>query len=377
MNIEMLLYESEGSSVDFKCESYRFENVEDKEKAELLKDILAFANAWRRETAYIITGAIDGKGNRAEIVGIEMDCDDSRFQQFINSKINRPMEFRYFQTTVDSKKIGVFEIPIQKRPFYLEKDYGGLSKNTVFIRRGSATAIASPDEIALMGMENEENEISVDIGFWNSENDTAIGDRVPLLCTLYDNVDKETIQLYRQNDQYDAWGMYRIGALMDRTNEQFFREAYMYIKFTDMYKRMCLYIKNLGKNSLKNMRIRATLDIIEINATASEPKMPSKVKPLYSGYIKNIQNAEQKRVEVEIETNKDKGKTEIEIRIIDVLPGETLLVDGIFFGSKKAGPKSIALNVYGDNIPAPMGKNLLIDVIVESRSDLLEKVYKF
>jgi hypothetical protein len=48
---ESLLFEEEGTTIDFKKEQYRFVNASDEEKSELVKDILGFANAWRRTKA--------------------------------------------------------------------------------------------------------------------------------------------------------------------------------------------------------------------------------------------------------------------------------------------------------------------------------------
>jgi predicted HTH transcriptional regulator len=42
----------------------------DDEKSELLKDILGFANAWRRATAYILIGVKEVRGGRSNVVGI-------------------------------------------------------------------------------------------------------------------------------------------------------------------------------------------------------------------------------------------------------------------------------------------------------------------
>jgi hypothetical protein len=45
--IEKLLFRGESEILDFKSQQYRFEKASDEEKSELLKDIMAFANAWR------------------------------------------------------------------------------------------------------------------------------------------------------------------------------------------------------------------------------------------------------------------------------------------------------------------------------------------
>lgn len=58
---EELLHEEEGPSLDFKREQYRFNSCDDEARSELLKDILAFANAWRRSDAYILIGVEEVK----------------------------------------------------------------------------------------------------------------------------------------------------------------------------------------------------------------------------------------------------------------------------------------------------------------------------
>ena len=68
--LEQLLHEEEGSALDFKRDQYPFEGADRNAKGELIKDILAFANAWRRSTAYILIGVDDVKGGRSEIVGV-------------------------------------------------------------------------------------------------------------------------------------------------------------------------------------------------------------------------------------------------------------------------------------------------------------------
>lgn len=150
--IEQLLNECESSALDFKAEQYRFISASDEEKSELLKDILAFANALRRTDAYILIGIREVKGSRAIPTGITEDLDDAQIQQFVNSKTQRSVEFSYQTIPYEEVKIGLIYIPIQERPFYLKKDYGKLKKNIVYIRRGTSTGEASPDKIAKMNI---------------------------------------------------------------------------------------------------------------------------------------------------------------------------------------------------------------------------------
>ena len=116
-SVELLLYESEGVALDFKQAQYPFEKASNEEKGELLKDILAFANAWRRADAFILVGVKDIPGNKASVQGVASHIDDAKLQQFVNSKVNRPIEFHYKPFELDGKKVGLIHIPLQTRPF--------------------------------------------------------------------------------------------------------------------------------------------------------------------------------------------------------------------------------------------------------------------
>ena len=151
--LEELRFKGEGSDLDYKAERYQFAQASDNDKSEMLKDILAFANAYREGTAYILLGFKENPPHPAEVTGLASTgaVDDSRLQQFVNSKLNAKLEFRYEEGLLGDRHIAVNSIPKQRRPFYLTRDYGKLTKDTVYVRRGSSTGIASPDEIARMG----------------------------------------------------------------------------------------------------------------------------------------------------------------------------------------------------------------------------------
>ena len=94
---ERLLYEEENTTLDFKRKQYRFVRATDDEKSELLKDILGFANAWRRAEAHILIGVEDVRGGRGNVIGIPATdhLDDHSLQQFVNSLTNQPVRFHY------------------------------------------------------------------------------------------------------------------------------------------------------------------------------------------------------------------------------------------------------------------------------------------
>ena len=84
--------------------------------------------------------------------------DDAKLQQFVNKKTNRPVNFSYSVSQYKELEIGVIEIPVQKRPIFLHREFGKIKGNQVYIRRNSSTDIASPDEIFEMGNESQSAE---------------------------------------------------------------------------------------------------------------------------------------------------------------------------------------------------------------------------
>jgi hypothetical protein len=152
LSLEQLLNESESDALDFKSAQYPFDGASDDEKSELLKDILSLANAWRRAEAYLLIGVEEVQCGRAKPVGVSKHLEDAKLQQFVNSKIQRPVTFSPEVVAVDTVEIDLISIPLQDRPLYLSRDYGCLKKETVYLRRGSSTAIAKPDEISRMGL---------------------------------------------------------------------------------------------------------------------------------------------------------------------------------------------------------------------------------
>ena len=144
-----LLYEDEGSTLDFKREQYTC--ATDEQKGELIKDILAFTNAWRHAEAYILIGVAETPGSYATVIGVTDHLKDADLQQLVNSKTNQPVTFSYRSVRLDGKSIGVLHIPVQDRPRFITRRFGKLSADTVYLRRGSSTAVARPDEIARSG----------------------------------------------------------------------------------------------------------------------------------------------------------------------------------------------------------------------------------
>lgn len=164
--IKALCVQGESNRLDFKRDQYRFDNAVDGVKAELLKDILSFANSFRGDSAYILIGVEEQESKIGKIVGIEKSqvIDGSKIQQFVNEKTNRMIPFDTYVTDCgNGRVVQVLEIAqcLKARPFYLkQKDFAQLKKHDVWMRVGSSSHIASPEEIKEMGCQEVENDSS-------------------------------------------------------------------------------------------------------------------------------------------------------------------------------------------------------------------------
>jgi predicted HTH transcriptional regulator len=118
---------------------------EDK-KSELVKDIVAIANATTTFPGFVFYG-VDPRRPDC-IVGMGKSYDDASFQQMIANKVAPPVEFLYYEVCHGAKLVGVVHIPpSHKRPHIIAKDFGKLREGQILIRRGSSTKGINQSEL--------------------------------------------------------------------------------------------------------------------------------------------------------------------------------------------------------------------------------------
>jgi hypothetical protein len=179
---EKLLYQSESESLDFKKEQYPRLSLPDEAKSELLKDCVAFANSWRTEDGHILIGVEPVTGGKAKVVGTIDHFDDADLQQFVNGKTNRPVNFSYEVFSYEGKQVGVLTFKGQTRPVYLRNDFATkLRRNTVYVRRGSSTAEAAPEEQAEMPKGADDGKPVLDLQFYDGASHERRGTQVEVL----------------------------------------------------------------------------------------------------------------------------------------------------------------------------------------------------
>ena len=373
--IEHLLHEDEGVELDFKQEQYPFKNADDAAKSELLKDILAFVNAWRRSTAYILIGVEEKRGARSNVVGVSTHLEDADLQQFVNSKTQRPVTFSYQSCTISGANIGILEIPVQDRPSYVTKTYGKVKKNVVYLRRGSSTDEARPDEVAQMGRSKDSwgSTTSPKLRLAWSDADTREG--LGSSCSLRSLVLEPRLpNMFLKGDPVLSAVLSQIVIRPD-----YIEDVIEYVSEHSLFRPLGLRLHN--SSDVTGSRIRfvgsiAKLDGIEVrDGLADQPKLYR--NPL-SPDLGNIGFLRPGEVDRSPDLREHDDKWELSIEFGDIRPGETLWSDGcLFVGSTNSREVSLEGALLGDNIPNPVSCALEILFKVETRAMVVDDVWPY
>ncbi|HTH45900.1 MAG TPA: ATP-binding protein, partial [Candidatus Limnocylindria bacterium] len=258
MAITQLLYRGESESLDFKRDQYPFIGADDATKGELLKDILAMANSWRNESAYILIG-IDESTTPPQVVGISEHLDDAMLQQFVNGKTQRPLKFSYYAAEIQGRSVGVIEIPVQSRPIFLRKNFGKLRLDTVYLRRGSSTGEASPDEIAEIGAARSSlSEGDLGICFAKSGIRELGSNRLEIESNVYRVKEEDSIPDFDPPQIQNGWPRMSVG-FDDYPNKHFYRELVYKTKQDNLLRPAAITVTNGGALAAKEIRVEFVL----------------------------------------------------------------------------------------------------------------------
>jgi Putative DNA-binding domain len=276
--LNALRYKSEGTDIDFKSEQYRFIGATDHEKSELLKDILAIANAWRDGPGYILLGFKDRRPHPADAVGLSGSIDDAALQQFVNGKVKPKLTFHYEERLYQGKTVGVISIPKQKRPFYLTSPFGRLKSNIVYVRRGSSTDEAEPSEIGAMALEAAgRGEMRFDLAALTPEN-------TPFPASLERQYLRFTEPLpdYESPKDYGPYGEHRFisARSMSYDNEDFWREYGEFVRIKAAVIKVQFVLLNRSETQLSHAKLEVSVEpldgqTVEIFAADDLPKEPA------------------------------------------------------------------------------------------------------
>ena len=374
--IEHLLHEDEGVELDFKQEQYPFENMDEAAKSELLKDILAFVNAWRRSTAYILIGVAEIRGARSNVVGVTTHLDDAQLQQFVNSKTQRPVTFSYQCSSISGASIGIIEIPVQERPVYLIKTYGKIKQDMVYLRRGSSTAVARPDEVAKMGRPRDNWGSTASPNLILDWSDVDSREVLGSSCALRPLI----LEPQLPDDTFLHWRS-ALSLALNPTLEDpaYIKEVIDYVSEHSFFRPVGLRIHNDSEMTGRRIRFVGAIgksDGIEVREDLAD--LPKPHWDLSSRTLGNLGFLRPGQVDRSIDLRDHCDKWELSIEFGDIRPRETLWSDGcIFLGSTNGTGASVEGELLGDNIRHPLSCVLEIAFEVQRRAMVVEDVWPY
>ena len=353
--LESLLHQEEGPALDFKQDQYPFGKGSTSEiranlKSELVKDILAMANASREMTAYILIGVEEIKGGRSRIVGVQNHLDDADLHQLINTKTQRPVEFSYFSFPYKGSDIGVIEIPVQDRFLYLTQDYGKLHENAVYIRDGSSTRTATPAEVIELSTPKAP---MLDLDWADFANEGVVHSPYTVQSLILEPLlDEDTFQPASQPTQY-WYGVDLSTFSTSRPNPDYSKELILYTLCTAFFKPLGLWVHN--KSGVTGKRIRFEGSITKRDGLAvvdDQPKFPKEFPVNFaSADLISLANSN----EPTMEFSDDRERWNIHVEFGDVRPDEQILTyDTLWFGSRESKDVRLEGRLLGDNLPEPI-----------------------
>ncbi len=367
--VESLLYQSEGTTVDFKCKQYAFEGATEEQKSELLKDILAFANSWRQSDAYIVIGVQAVTGGRHSPINVDQHFDDAQLQQFINSKTNRPIEMSYEVHVYEGSKIGLIKIAKQKRPFYSRKKYGKVEKDLVYYRQGSSTAVAKPEDVARMGEDSTpQSRLSPEmvLQFADHENRRQLGDGIRISSIAYAVPTRPLPDLSQPSGQSGIASY--LSTPFNKPNRDYLRQKEAFIRLSHLCSPIGFVVHNSSQVLAEQVRVEikgsCTGGIQVLDELPDEPinndwmtAIPLSRSPLLPSPMVSVESYRNQWIVI--------------IRFGNVQPKSTVWTDEpLYIGSSDLKRLKPDVSIFANNLPEPQNVDLTVEFDIEAREEI-------
>lgn len=382
---EQLLHEEEGATVDFKRDQYLFSGASDDDKSELLKDILGFVNAWRRSDAYILIGVEDVRGGRGIVHGVSTHLPDHSLQQFVNSKTNRPIRFRYEAFTCQGLQVGIIHVEVQGRPAYLNKSYGKLKARQVYVRRGSQTDPNSPalaDEIEQMVSASNESGTDLVVEWSSPKDQSPLGCMIELDNHFYWLNDAQKLPDFSPPQRALPHLPDSLANAVRPTvpNKSYWRELALYLAFTGLLRPVRLLIRNVSSVAASNIHVELSVRDtgVIIDHSDNLPIMPKRFhpNPMHRvgpdpATLAGRAAAAFRRSDNQVAISKSHDVHQLAYDIGNLQPGRVVCTDSFFVGVMDTQDLEFSGRVFADNLRAP--KDVSLQIRFRAGGDFISK----
>lgn len=364
--IDELLESAESRSLDFKEGQYQFVGCKDEtKKSELIKDVIAFANTHRMHDAFILIGVREVKNGTSIVVGINDHLSDSDIQQFINSKTTRPVKFSYETAQYEDRNIGVIRIDKeQPRPITVKTKYGACIPDRAYIRRGSSTGEATPEEIYQMASATLEAQSKR-----NSQ----------LSIFLYDakqeekfekvEVDRKFLRFEGKIPQYSSNSYVSAAG----ENRRFYEDCAKFLHEQSLALKLAFGVHNSGTGSANDVVIKLRFiseGDIAVICDDDAHRAPS------TDFLSNMRTIHDPRSQVVVERSSLGWTAMYTIKKL-VAKNEHVFPDKLFVLARGTCDVEIEALIFSDELSSPITQKLEARIRVEDQTLSLDDLFKF
>jgi hypothetical protein len=361
--LEILLRKSEGDTLDFKEDQYQFgQPASREEQSKLLKDILAFANAWKEADAYIIVGVVEKDQRLDSICGVTSHLPDHTVQQFVNTKTNAIVKFSVEAVPFKGLWLDVIRINrSQNRPIFATDQFGKVLKNAVYVRRGSATNIADPDEIAAMGKQTVISEAvpKIMLEFADPSRRIRQGTELEVASMHLSDPPKPTVPPPAKRS-----GRIVPRGLLDHLSDPrppSDKEWIEYLKARALFQPVGFWLKNIGSVNATNIKVEFRVPhpgLMAVTTYCGPRKPQSRVDDLRYGWAERP---------LPVEEENDQFLVTVEVPSLQ--PQAEAWSNGIFYLVALANAEiDCNVTIFADNLPTPLRPLMRLALQTQSRT---------
>lgn len=379
-DITTLLNMSESDALDFKSGQYKFWNpATDDEKSELLKDIIAFANSFKTGDAFIVIGVTEKNQRKDQVVGVRAHLKDNEVQQFVNAKTNRRIAFLVHSTTAEGQPIDIIQIAQkQERPICLTKTFGKVKANEVWVRVGSSSATATPDQIAAMARADQNailGETRITLEWAQPKTRTHLGSEVTLTGARLvtpppANPNPKPIRsmpFERTLAQLSSLEQFMLPAQPVSFSANFGPSADELLRYHQLRALACpirIWLKNLGAKNAANVNVKIVLPKVDGLMLYDEWTFPKKPR----GEFEFFSNASLMPVHTHV--NETASEWIIEVSAKTIQPqDEFWSSDDIYIAATSNQTLDAAATIFADDLAKP------IEVALKIHTKIIEREF--
>ena len=273
----------------------------------------------------------------------------------MNNLTNQPVRFQYEAFVFEGQHVGIISIDKQTRPIYLKRDYGKLTKERVYVRRGSSTdptKPASPEEVAQMRIGSGQSIAELVVEFSDAERDRALGVEICWNAEFSEMPAMEAIPDLAPQRRQNPFAF----DPMERLNADFLRERAEFEFVHRLFHPIRLVVKDVGQVAANNVRaelvVPVSSDVMVMTASQLPDSPKRRTGLMRDSVLKGIRPAVRRDpCEVTVDANQD--RTRVDIDCGDLQPGRRVWSDVFYVAKEASGDACLRGMLYADNLPRP------------------------